>query len=1106
METAGMQVVLGADYSGFEQAFMNANALMNQFNTNAIKTATSLKNVFSGINTNISLNFNSDGITGSLNAIIKASDGATESITTIIAQVQNIPSAFAPSVDIVNRLADALAALSGSSGGAIGGNSITAIGDSATRVITEVAGLSGAFTAADASAETFIQESVSLANSLEVNVSILNLYKQQLAQVNEQIKTTQAQHAGTTQAIMAQTGAVDELSAQQAILKQQISQANTVISAQAKEMIANDGSYKSLQNNLSLVSDAYRRLSEEDRNSSIGAGMLQNINQLQTQLKGIDAQMGNFQRNVGNYGASVSQLNFTLQRSFHGLAELFISPSRAVLILANDIPQLINQFRNLNAANQEIVASGGEAATGLSLLKAAFHPLNLAIALGLTYAIKYAPKLYDWATGAEAARAKAKELADQQKAVQQAQDNASRSVGEQIAKVQILEATMTNANLPLKERYAAYDQFSKLYPSYLENVSRDKALTGGLADIINNELVPALVRMGQAQAAQNLLANYNTQLDKIAKKIKDVRTASKSALDSKDLYSDPQVYDTYMAGREDIPGSQINQLKKQFQDVNKDAYDMLDTIKDVMAQTPKLKIDGTDAAADGLKKVKKNADSLLNSENQLYAKLDDIQARLAAGTLSPKEADMERLSAYQQRLQSLFKFNGQETDKNNIIGFMKDIQNSLKDDSLNEAVSKFNDTMKSLNWQIDTKQIDSIDYYKGELTGLKQKLNELGNAGFKIDDNDVRDTISKINRVKDTIDKLQESVKVSEIFTGLNTILESNRQSLEKGWITPLEKAQKDVDALNTTIKQLQKEGGNVNQKDLANVQLKLNVANAQEAQFKFQDDITKIIQTTQDKIGIAQLELKYHLITPKEEASKETDAWKAQLQDSLKTIHDIEKDPLNLILHPNLIFELDKAKKAADKAKSELEKMATIDLANAINEQLQKMAQQSFIDIGEVIGTAIGDKKQLPDLFKNIESQFGEQIENLGESLIAYAIEFQALKNTFFSLFAGSPALAVVAGLGIVALGAAIKAAANKKTNQTKFADGGVVYGPTNALIGEYAGARNNPEVVAPLNKLQSIIGQNQGFNRIQVEVIGKIANDHIYLANKRASQAKNR
>ena len=46
-------------------------------------------------------------------------------------------------------------------------------------------------------------------------------------------------------------------------------------------------------------------------------------------------------------------------------------------------------------------------------------------------------------------------------------------------------------------------------------------------------------------------------------------------------------------------------------------------------------------------------------------------------------------------------------------------------------------------------------------------------------------------------------------------------------------------------------------------------------------------------------------------------------------------------------------------------------------------------------------------------------------------------------------------------------------------FADGGVVYGPTLGLVGEYPGARTNPEVIAPLDKLKKIIGGggNGGF-----------------------------
>jgi len=40
------------------------------------------------------------------------------------------------------------------------------------------------------------------------------------------------------------------------------------------------------------------------------------------------------------------------------------------------------------------------------------------------------------------------------------------------------------------------------------------------------------------------------------------------------------------------------------------------------------------------------------------------------------------------------------------------------------------------------------------------------------------------------------------------------------------------------------------------------------------------------------------------------------------------------------------------------------------------------------------------------------------------------------------------------------------------KFAAGGIAYGPTLGLFGEYSGASTNPEVVAPLDKLKDLVG----------------------------------
>lgn len=80
-------------------------------------------------------------------------------------------------------------------------------------------------------------------------------------------------------------------------------------------------------------------------------------------------------------------------------------------------------------------------------------------------------------------------------------------------------------------------------------------------------------------------------------------------------------------------------------------------------------------------------------------------------------------------------------------------------------------------------------------------------------------------------------------------------------------------------------------------------------------------------------------------------------------------------------------------------------------------------------------------------------------------------------------PAMAVAAVTSILA------ALANVP-KPTAFAAGGVVSGPTYALVGEYAGAENNPEVIAPLDKLRSYLRQDAqaaGGGEVQFRIEGR-------------------
>lgn len=91
-------------------------------------------------------------------------------------------------------------------------------------------------------------------------------------------------------------------------------------------------------------------------------------------------------------------------------------------------------------------------------------------------------------------------------------------------------------------------------------------------------------------------------------------------------------------------------------------------------------------------------------------------------------------------------------------------------------------------------------------------------------------------------------------------------------------------------------------------------------------------------------------------------------------------------------------------------------------------------------------------------------------------------------SMYMAAHAYIPFAGFGIGAGFSAAAVAMVQAIGLMPFAEGGVVSGPTMALIGEYAGATNNPEVVAPLDKLRDMIEpQGEIFGKVRFELEGR-------------------
>ena len=118
-----------------------------------------------------------------------------------------------------------------------------------------------------------------------------------------------------------------------------------------------------------------------------------------------------------------------------------------------------------------------------------------------------------------------------------------------------------------------------------------------------------------------------------------------------------------------------------------------------------------------------------------------------------------------------------------------------------------------------------------------------------------------------------------------------------------------------------------------------------------------------------------------------------------------------------------------------------------------------------------------------SVARQAGDAFRGMGQAFEIPALDFMGILAGAIATMVQSYAMAMsqAAALGPLAwVGFGLTGLATLTTmitevkNVAKFADGGIVSGPTMALVGEYAGASNNPEVIAPLNKLKDIIGDN--------------------------------
>jgi len=144
--------------------------------------------------------------------------------------------------------------------------------------------------------------------------------------------------------------------------------------------------------------------------------------------------------------------------------------------------------------------------------------------------------------------------------------------------------------------------------------------------------------------------------------------------------------------------------------------------------------------------------------------------------------------------------------------------------------------------------------------------------------------------------------------------------------------------------------------------------------------------------------------------------------------------------------------------------------------------------DTGALVQTFEGSINSLSDTFVQMFATGKVSFEGMVSSMLdgLRQIINGLLAQAIAGMIAQESSSKGVVGLALAAVGVAALQGM-WQANVPELANGGVAYGDTLARVGEYSGAKSNPEVIAPLNKLKTILGDTGGVGgEVRFEIEG--------------------
>lgn len=516
-------------------------------------------------------------------------------------------------------------------------------------------------------------------------------------------------------------------------------QYSALIKNHSTYIISASGSYNEMNAAMLELQKRYKALSEADRESSVGKNLISQANSLNNKLKEIDAQFGNYQRNVGNYASSWNGLNVQTQQLLRELPSLTMSFNQFFLAISNNLPMFADELKRASEEFKRMKAEGLTAIPVWKQLLGSIFSWQSALVIGITLLSAYGSEIAKWVGSLFKAEKAVNEVAMAGIDLANARRKGISDSVKERTELELLYKATQDASRSMKERNAAASELQKKYPSYFGNMSKEDILLGK-ASSSYKELTKALIANAQARAIEDKMVENNKKildLDKqrigsLVKQVQEQRILNeviaarekgydytvngvavsiagqkKRIEDAKDAaksYAD-QISILRKSNENLINNINVNDLlnsdDKTLEDSKKKAEEYAEYIKKITEDLAKSRID---LIADGRKKeiaeVSKEYEDRIkeikgNSEKEIELRknLETLKGKAIAEINDKYDKELLEIEKanLENRLASIGDNSNEELDKR--LNLQIQLNNMMRDAELNDAEKNGNDVL-----------------------------------------------------------------------------------------------------------------------------------------------------------------------------------------------------------------------------------------------------------------------------------------------------------------------------------------------------------------------------------------------------------------------------